>query len=177
MDHFKGRSKKKTEGRRPPQNLPRIIMFRSAVVRAQSLIKPALQPALSRNIATTTQLLSKHSTETDEQFDQRYENYFNQPNLDGWDLRAGITDLWGHDLVPEPRILIAALKACRRVNDFSLAVRILEAVKDKCGKKEKEIYPWVIQELRPTLTELGISTPEELGYDKPELYTPSVYDL
>ncbi|OBS72532.1 hypothetical protein A6R68_12904, partial [Neotoma lepida] len=30
----------------------------------------------------------------------------------------------------------------------------------------KEIYPYVIQELRPTLNELGISTPEELGLDK-----------
>ncbi|XP_066153804.1 cytochrome c oxidase subunit 5A, mitochondrial-like [Euwallacea fornicatus] len=152
-------------------------MFRNAVFRAQALIKPALQPAVSRNIATTTQFLSHHSTETEEQFDQRYEKYFNQPDIDGWDIRAGITDLWGHDLVPEPRIVSAALKACRRVNDFALAVRILEAVKDKCGKKEKEIYPWIIQELRPTLNELGLSTPEELGYDKPELYTQSVYDI
>ena len=44
-------------------------------------------------------------------------------------------------------------------------VCILEAVKDKAGP-HKEIYPYVIQELRPTLNELGISTPEELGLDK-----------
>lgn len=30
----------------------------------------------------------------------------------------------------------------------------------------KEIYPYVIHELQPTLKELGISTPEELGIDK-----------
>ncbi|XP_010135706.1 PREDICTED: cytochrome c oxidase subunit 5A, mitochondrial, partial [Buceros rhinoceros silvestris] len=36
---------------------------------------------------------------------------------------------------------------------------------DKAGP-HKEIYPYVIQELRPTLSELGISTPEELGLDK-----------
>lgn len=36
---------------------------------------------------------------------------------------------------------------------------------DKAGP-HKEIYPYVIQELRPTLDELGISTPEELGIDK-----------
>lgn len=36
---------------------------------------------------------------------------------------------------------------------------------DKAGP-HKEIYPYVIQELRPTLNELGISTPEELGLDK-----------
>ncbi|KAL1501263.1 hypothetical protein ABEB36_006618 [Hypothenemus hampei] len=148
-------------------------MFRSALVRAQALAKPAI----TRNIATTSKLLAHQSTETDEQFDQRFEKFFNQPDLDGWDIRRGITDLWGHDLVPEPKILEAALRACRRVNDFALAVRILEAVKDKCGGRVNEIYPWVIQQLRPTLTDLGISTPEELGYDKPELYTQSVYDM
>lgn len=36
---------------------------------------------------------------------------------------------------------------------------------DKAGP-HKDIYPYVIQELRPTLNELGISTPEELGIDK-----------
>uniref|UniRef100_A0A8C3P424 Cytochrome c oxidase subunit 5A, mitochondrial n=1 Tax=Chrysemys picta bellii TaxID=8478 RepID=A0A8C3P424_CHRPI len=57
--------------------------------------------------------------------------------------------------------------ACRRLNDFATAVRILEVVKDKAGP-HKEIYPYVIQELRPgpTLNELGTFTPEELGLDK-----------
>lgn len=73
--------------------------------------------------------------------------------------------LIGYDLVPEPKILEAALKACRRLDDMASAIRILEAVKDKAGS-HKEIYPYVIQELRPTLDELGISTPEELGIDK-----------
>lgn len=105
----------------------------------------------------------------------RYENFFNRKDIDGWEIRQGINDLWGHDLVPEPKILIAALKACRRVNDYALTVRILEAVKNKCGTKVAEIYPYIIQELRPTLTELGIDTPEELGYDKPELALQSIY--
>ncbi|ELW67628.1 Cytochrome c oxidase subunit 5A, mitochondrial [Tupaia chinensis] len=52
-----------------------------------------------------------------------------------------------------------------RLNDFASAVRILEVVKDKAGP-HKEIYPYVIQELRPTLNELDISTPEELCLDK-----------
>uniref|UniRef100_A0A3Q3X3R8 Cytochrome c oxidase subunit 5A, mitochondrial n=1 Tax=Mola mola TaxID=94237 RepID=A0A3Q3X3R8_MOLML len=73
--------------------------------------------------------------------------------------------LIGYDLVPEPKILEAALRACRRLNDLASAIRILEAVKDKAGP-HKEIYPYLIQELKPTLDELGISTPEELGIDK-----------
>lgn len=42
---------------------------------------------------------------------------------------------------------------------------VAPSVKDKAGP-HKEIYPYLIQELRPTLDELGISTPEELGIDK-----------
>lgn len=73
--------------------------------------------------------------------------------------------LVGYDLVPEPRITDATLQACRQLKDFTSAVHILEAVKDKAGP-HKEIYPCVIQKLRPTLNELGICTPEELGLDK-----------
>ncbi|KAJ3639540.1 hypothetical protein Zmor_002895 [Zophobas morio] len=150
-------------------------MFRTTAVRVHSLVKGALN--ISKPSVTTTRFMSSHSTETDEQFDARYENFFNRKDIDGWEIRQGINDLCGHDLVPEPKIVVAALKACRRVNDYALAIRILEAVKDKCGGKVNEIYPYIIQEVRPTLTELGIDTPEELGYDKPELALQSVYDI
>lgn len=56
-----------------------------------------------------------------------------------------MSDLCGMDLVPEPKIIIAALRACRRINDFALAVRFLEALKESCGSRVKEIYPYVIQ--------------------------------
>lgn len=81
------------------------------------------------------------------------------------------------DLVPEPKIVCAALRACRRLNDFALAVRFLESIKEKSGPHVKTIYPYILQEIRPTLDELGINTPEELGYDKPELACESVYHM
>lgn len=31
--------------------------------------------------------------ETDEQFDARYVNYFNRPDIDGWEIRKAINDL------------------------------------------------------------------------------------
>jgi len=49
--------------------------------------------------------------------------------LDNWDLRKGINDLQGVDAFPEPKIVISALEACRRLNEHSVAVRYLEALK------------------------------------------------
>lgn len=106
--------------------------------------------------------------ETPEEFDQRYLNYFNKPDIDGWEVRKGINDMTGFDLIPEPKIMIAALKACRRVNDHSLAVRYIEAVHRKANHN-KEIVDYLMKEIQPTLNELGISTPAEMGYDEPEL--------
>lgn len=44
-------------------------------------------------------------------------------------ILPGMNTLIGYDLVPEPKILEAALRACRRLNDLASAIRILEAVK------------------------------------------------
>ncbi|XP_020669828.1 cytochrome c oxidase subunit 5A, mitochondrial isoform X2 [Pogona vitticeps] len=106
-----------------------------------------------------------HHQETDEEFDARWVTYFNRPEIDDWELRKGASMIFQYDLVPEPKIIEAALRACRRLNDFATTVRLLEAVKDKAGP-HKDIYPYVLQELRPVINELGISTPEELGLDK-----------
>ncbi|XP_055620332.1 cytochrome c oxidase subunit 5A, mitochondrial [Toxorhynchites rutilus septentrionalis] len=140
--------------------------------------------ALRGSVGMTTSRLGiagairhSHSSESAEEFDTRYENYFNRQDIDHWEARKGMNDLLGMDLVPEPKIIIAALKACRRLNDYALAIRFLEGCKDKCGNQVNEIYPYLLQEIRPTLNELGIDTPEELGYDQPELALKSVYDI
>ncbi|XP_035732707.1 cytochrome c oxidase subunit 5A, mitochondrial-like [Vespa mandarinia] len=128
-------------------------------------------------VGTQSYRNSHGSTESDEEFDARYESFFNRPDIDGWEARKAMNDLAGMDLVPEPRIICAALRACRRVNDYALAIRFLESIKDKCGPYVNTIYPYILQEIRPTLDELGINTPEELGYDKPELALVAPYEM
>lgn len=64
--------------------------------------------------------------------------------------------------MPEPKIVSAMLRAARRLNDIAMAVRILEAVKSKCAG-DKEIYSYVLNGVKPTVQELGLKTPEELG--------------
>ncbi|XP_064607737.1 cytochrome c oxidase subunit 5A, mitochondrial-like [Liolophura sinensis] len=152
-------------------------MLRAAIQRASLAVQTTVRQSCRRQVAVTSVRYSHGVQETDEQFDTRYINYFNRPDIDGWEIRKAINDLQGMDLVPEPNIIIAALNACRRVNDHSLAVRYLEAVHDKCGNHVQTIWPYLLQEIRPTLQELGISTPEELGYDKPELALKDVFDM
>uniref|UniRef100_A0A8C6UBT7 Cytochrome c oxidase subunit 5A, mitochondrial n=1 Tax=Neogobius melanostomus TaxID=47308 RepID=A0A8C6UBT7_9GOBI len=141
-------------------------MFRAAVRLSVSGARSLARTRQPRCQAVLVSRLYSHGkVETDEEFDARWVTYFNKPDIDAWELRKGMNTLIGYDLVPEPKILDAALRACRRLDDLASAIRILEAVKDKAGP-HKDIYPYVIQELRPTLDELGIATPEELGIDK-----------
>nr|XP_023675779.1 cytochrome c oxidase subunit 5A, mitochondrial-like [Paramormyrops kingsleyae]XP_023675780.1 cytochrome c oxidase subunit 5A, mitochondrial-like [Paramormyrops kingsleyae]XP_023675781.1 cytochrome c oxidase subunit 5A, mitochondrial-like [Paramormyrops kingsleyae] len=140
-------------------------MFRSAVLRSVSGIRGLVRLQPSYAAPLQARCYSHGAQETDEEFDARWVTYFNKPDIDAWELRKGMNTLIGYDLVPEPKILDAALRACRRLDDLASAVRILEAVKEKAGP-HKEIYPYVIQELKPTLEELGIPTPEELGIDR-----------
>uniref|UniRef100_A0A240PP78 Cytochrome c oxidase subunit 5A, mitochondrial n=1 Tax=Anopheles christyi TaxID=43041 RepID=A0A240PP78_9DIPT len=152
-------------------------MLRFAAGRVLGGLRSAAGLKSSQPMVGAMVVRHSHSNETDEEFDSRYEAYFNRPEIDGWEARKAMNDLLGMDLVPEPKIIVSALKACRRLNDYALAVRFMEGVKDKCGDKTNEIYPYLLQEIRPTLTELGIDTPEELGYDQPELALKSVYDM
>lgn len=46
-----------------------------------------------------------------------------------------------------------------------MTVRVLEAVYDK-GAGSNEIYNYILGEIKPTMEELGLSTPEELGLAK-----------
>ena len=95
-------------------------------------------------------MMSSKVQETDAEFDARYEAFFNRPDIDGWEIRKAMGDLAGMDLVPEPTIVAAALRACRRINDYSLTTRILEVVKLKCAYNEKELWPYMMQVLCDT---------------------------
>jgi len=143
-----------------------------AAVRGGLALNRTAQPA-----AVSGQRFMSHEVkETDAEFDARYVAFFSRPDIDGWEIRKGMNTLIGMDLVPDPKIICAALRACRKVNDYALTTRFLEAIKMR-AETNKDIYPYVLREIKPTLDELGISTPEDLGYDKPELALKSVFDI
>ncbi len=47
----------------------------------------------------------------------------------------------------------------------------------KCGGYKADLWQYVKKELSSTLRELGVPTPEEMGYAKPELALEDVYDM
>merc|ERR1711915_399551 len=151
-------------------------MLRSAITKMSPIARTSLLETSRVPCVSATRSMSKVNTETDAEFDARYEAYFSRPSIDGWEVRKAMNDLAGTDLIPEPKIIIAALKACRQVNDIALAIRFIESVQNKCGSN-KDIFPYLMQEVGPTMKELGIPTLQELGYDKPELALQSVYDM
>ncbi|CAB3401527.1 unnamed protein product [Caenorhabditis bovis] len=135
-----------------------------------------------RTIATTTPV-SGHQDDImekwpAEKFDKHFIDYLSRPEIDGWEniewYSLPLTELHDYDVIPDPKVVEAGLRACRRVNDYALTIRFLEAIKIKCGsqKNRDAIYGYIVKQIKPVLDELGISTPEELGYDKPELFIP-----
>lgn len=55
----------------------------------------------------------------------RYEKEFDNVQ-DVFELQRNLNNAFAYDLVPSTSVIIAALRAARRVNDFPTAVRIFE---------------------------------------------------
>merc|ERR1719300_1664765 len=102
--------------------------IKSQTVRAVNHKVTLVQSARAMPVVSAKKFSTNSQAEAE--FDKKYIDYFNRADIDGWEIRKGMADLVAMDLVS------AALRACRRVNDFSLTTRILEVVKIKCGDKE-----------------------------------------
>jgi cytochrome c oxidase subunit 5a len=79
-----------------------------------------------------------------------------------YELQRGLNNCFSYDLVPSPEVVEAALRASRRVNDYSTAVRVFEGIKEKVENQAQ--YQKYLEALKPLRDELG-----EL-YEKSELF-------
>ncbi|RFU25827.1 hypothetical protein B7463_g10513, partial [Scytalidium lignicola] len=104
-----------------------------------------------------------HHEESFEEFTARYEKEFDGVQ-DVFELQRNLNNAFAYDLVPSPSVIVAALKAARRVNDFPTAVRIFEGIKAKVENRGQ--YDQYLQELAPLREELGVILKEEL-YPEP----------
>ena len=80
---------------------------------------------------------------------------------DEYELERGLNHVFSADWVPSLNVIEEALKASRRMNSFSTAVRVLEGLEQKSYKKEQ--YQLYLKELQPLLNELGVCDKTALG--------------
>merc|ERR1712098_714705 len=98
------------------------------------------------SFSTTSRLRSdaSHGEESFEEFTARFEKEFDGVQ-DVFELQRNLNNAFAYDLVPSPSVIIAALKAARRVNDFPTAVRVFEGLKSKVENKGQ--YEQYLEEL------------------------------
>ena len=128
--------------------------MRVALIASSSVLRARALPLAARAapLAFARHASSAHAQETFEAFTTRYVSFF-QSVQDLFELQRGLNNCFAHDLVPAPEVVEAALRAARRVNDYSTAVRIFEGVKEKVENKSQ--YSAYLEELKTVREELG----------------------
>ena len=125
---------------------------------SRATIRISRLPATLRPVPTAllqqTRLSSAHAEETFEQFTDRYAAFFGGVQ-DIFELQRGLNNCFAYDLVPSPKVIEAALRAARRVNDFSTAVRIFEGIQEKVENESQ--YKEYLHDLKSVKDELGKS--------------------
>jgi cytochrome c oxidase subunit 5a len=128
-------------------------MLRSQLV--STALRAAARPSVAHTAARTTLITrasSTHAQESFEAFSERYVNFFKNAE-DLFELQRGLNNCFAHDLVPSPEVVEAAVRAARRVNDYSTAVRIFEGIKEKVENVSQ--YKAYLEELKGVREELG----------------------
>ncbi|GAA5912366.1 hypothetical protein JCM6882_002572 [Rhodosporidiobolus microsporus] len=120
--------------------------------------------ALQARVAARPQVLAHvrfaHSAaESYEDFNARYADFFANAQ-DLFELQRGLNNCFAYDLVPSQQVVEEALRAARRVNDYSTAVRIFEGLKEKTENATQ--YQQYVDATKPVRDELGVVLKEEL---------------
>ncbi|KAH8927550.1 COX5A-domain-containing protein [Atractiella rhizophila] len=134
--------------------LSRALPSSTAVLPSSSSILLKTSPALGARSYSAA-----HAEESFEAFNARYAQFFSTVT-DVFELQRGLNNCFSYDLVPSQEVVEEALKASRRVNDFSTAVRVFEGIREKV-ENEKQ-YGEYVRETEGLRRELGIMTKEEL---------------
>ena len=86
------------------------------------VLQVSLVTTQSQSVLTARKYSDNIQQKTEDDLELTYTEYFNRPDIDGWEIRKGMADLLSR-VAPHPEVVTAALRACRRVDDFSLTAR------------------------------------------------------
>lgn len=116
-------------------------------------------PSFASHFATVRGYAAHHEEESFDAFNSRYVGFFDAVE-DLFELQRGLNNCFAYDLVPSPEVIESALRASRRVNDYSTAVRIFEGIKQKVENQSQ--YKQYLDALQGVREELGIKLKEEM---------------
>lgn len=125
-------------------------------------------PCVAHRLATSSPIsranYSSHAEDGPEKnydsFVKKWSDFFRNVNED-FELERGLYHVFGYDWVPAVEVIEEALQACRRVNTFPTAVRVLEAVQEKTENAKQ--YDDYIKALKPLMDKLGVVEKKDLG--------------
>jgi len=129
---------------------------------ARSLRATSVVPSSSPSFLVRHSSGGHNDQETFDEFSKRYTQFFDNAE-DLFELQRGLNNCFAYDLVPSVEVIQSALKASRRLDTYTTAVRIFEGVREKVENRGQ--YEQYLQELKPLKDELGIVTKEELEAD------------
>jgi cytochrome c oxidase subunit 5a len=131
--------------------------------------RPVLSSVRRAGLVSGARYAHSDAQETFEQFTDRYVKFFQEAE-DLFEVQRGLNNCFAHDLVPAPSVIESAVRAARRVNDYSTAVRIFEGIREKVENKGQ--YQAYLEELKGLREELGVFFSSCFGKF---LLTPSCY--
>lgn len=134
--------------------------FLSAALRS---LRAATSPSSAAPNVIATLALSRsslrhnsHAAGTDAEsfadFSKRYTSFFDNAE-DLFELQRGLNNCFAYDLVPGVDVIESALRASRRLDTYSTAVRIFEGIREKVENNGQ--YELYLQELKGIKEELG----------------------
>ncbi|SPO45893.1 probable cytochrome-c oxidase chain VI precursor [Moesziomyces antarcticus] len=140
------------------------MSFLTGAIRTAAVSTSARAALLGRTapVALSQQVrgyAAHHEEESFDAFNSRYVGFFDAVE-DLFELQRGLNNCFAYDLVPSPEVIESALRASRRVNDYSTAVRIFEGIKQKVENQNQ--YKQYLDALQGVREELGIKLKEEM---------------
>ncbi|KAJ3115697.1 Cytochrome c oxidase subunit 6 [Phlyctochytrium bullatum] len=137
---------------------PRLARTTPVVARATALTRPVLSVSATRSYASHE--LDPTKKKDYDGYVAHWRSHF-QTVDDDFELERGLNQIFAQDWAPSVELIEDAIRACRRLNTFATAVRVLEALEHKVHNKSQ--YQQYLQVLKPTLDELGVVDKHGLG--------------
>jgi len=112
--------------------VPRMASVRTASLKGQVVVSSKVKVSSKLPALASMRGISCAQPGVRNDFETRWIDYFERADLSVWELRQGLGQLAAMDLVPEPQLVEAAIRACARADPSGgLASQLVSMVRTK----------------------------------------------